>query len=150
MMAERPTRDLQAFLAWSRGLEAEDRGDAVGARREFEEAGARDPAFRAARDRAAAAGRIAEARLMSAERLASLAALSGQRTRFAADALSAGPKARQLRAGIQTVAPTLAGALRLGILRPPQLRSRLAEALRQDDPSRIGTIEDVTGIIPRR
>jgi hypothetical protein len=87
---------------------------------------------------------------MSAERLASLAALSGQRTRFAADALSAGPKARQLRAGIQTVAPTLAGALRLGILRPPQLRSRLAEALRQDDPSRIGTIEDVTGIIPRR
>jgi TolB-like protein len=146
---ERPTRDLQAFLAWSRGLEAEDRGDAAAARREFEEAGARDPAFRAARDRAAAAGRSADAQPMTADRLASLAASSGQRTRLTADALSAGMKARQLRAGIQTVAPTLAGSLRLGILRPPQLRSRLAEALRQDDPSRIGTIDDVTGIIPR-
>ena len=146
---ERPTRDLQAFLAWSRGLEAEDRGDAAGARREFEEAGARDPAFRAARDRAAAAGRVAETRTMTADRLASLAANSTQRTRFAAAALSEGPKGRQLRVGIQTVAPTLTGALRLGILRPQQLRSRLAEALRQDDASRIGTIEDVTGIIPR-
>jgi TolB-like protein len=146
---ERPTRDLQAFLAWSRGLEAEDRGDHAGAHREFEEAGARDPAFRAARERAAVAGRAADARPMSADRLASLAATTGQRTRFGADVLSAGQKGRQLRAGIQTVAPTLAGALRLGILRPPQLRSRLAEALRQDDPARIGTIEDVTGIIPR-
>jgi TolB-like protein len=146
---ERPTRDLQAFLAWSRGLEAEDRGDAAAARREFEEAGARDPAFRAARDRAAAAGRFAEASPMTAERLASLAATSGHRTRFTADELSARMKARQLFAGIQTVAPTLAGALRLGIVRPPPIRSRLAEALRQDDPSRIGTIEDVTGIIPR-
>ena len=147
---ERPTRDLQAFLAWSRGLEAEDRGDVTTARREFEEAGLRDPAFRAARERAAAVGRLAGAQPMTAERLASLTtASSGRPVRFTRDGLVAGMKARQLRAGIQTVAPSLAGALRMGLLRPPQLRSRLAEALRQDDPSRIGSLDDVLGIIPR-
>jgi TolB-like protein len=147
---ERPTRSLQAFLAWSRGLEAEERGDAAAARREYEEAGAADPTFRAARERAEAARRTAGSSPMTAERLAAVVtASSRQRTRLTRDGFAAGMKARQLRAGIQTVAPTLAGSLRLGISRPPQFRSRLAEALRQDDPVRIGTIDDVIGIIPR-
>jgi TolB-like protein len=147
---ERPTRSLQAFLSWSRGLEAEERGDAAAARREYEEAGAADPTFRAARERAEAARRTAGSTPMTAERLAAVVSNSArQRTRFPRDGLAAGMRARQLRAAIQTVAPTLAGSLRLGITRPPQFRSRLAEALRQDDPVRIGTIDDVTGIIPR-
>jgi len=45
---QRPTQNLQAFLAYSRGLEAEDRGDYDGARTAFDEAAGLDPSFRAA------------------------------------------------------------------------------------------------------
>jgi TolB-like protein len=45
---QRPTQNLQAFLAYSRGLEAEDRGDYAGAREAFGEAAGLDPSFRAA------------------------------------------------------------------------------------------------------
>jgi TolB-like protein len=52
---QRPTQNLQAFLAYSRGLEAEDRGDYDGARTAFSEAAAFDPSFRAAVQGASAA-----------------------------------------------------------------------------------------------
>ena len=51
-LSERPTADLQAFLAFSRGLEAEDRGDFAAAQAEYKAALARDPNFRAASQRA--------------------------------------------------------------------------------------------------
>jgi TolB-like protein len=51
-LSERPTADLQAFLAFSRGLEAEDRGDFAAAQVEYKAALARDPNFRAASQRA--------------------------------------------------------------------------------------------------
>lgn len=41
----RPTQSLQAFLAWSRGLEAEDRGDFAGAQDFFNQAVRIDPGF---------------------------------------------------------------------------------------------------------
>ncbi len=50
-ISERPTADLQAFLAFSRGLEAEDRGDFKAAEGYFGAAVARDPNFRAAGER---------------------------------------------------------------------------------------------------
>ena len=53
-LSERPTADLQAFLAFSRGLEAEDRGDFEAAQTEYRAALARDPNFRAASQRASA------------------------------------------------------------------------------------------------
>jgi hypothetical protein len=53
-LSERPTADLQAFLAFSRGLEAEDRGDFGAAQTEYRSALARDPNFRAASQRAGA------------------------------------------------------------------------------------------------
>ena len=53
-LSERPTADLQAFLAFSRGLEAEDRGDFSAAQVEYRSALARDPNFRAASQRAGA------------------------------------------------------------------------------------------------
>lgn len=58
-VSERPTVDLQAFLAFSRGLEAEDRGDWRSAEANFSAAVARDPNFRAARTKQQAAQRIA-------------------------------------------------------------------------------------------
>jgi hypothetical protein len=52
-ISERPTRDLAAFLLYSRGLEAEDRGDFAAAAQAFQEAARRDPAFREASEQAA-------------------------------------------------------------------------------------------------
>ena len=44
----RPTQSLQAFLSWSRGLEAEDRGDFAGAQDFYNQAVRVDPGFTAA------------------------------------------------------------------------------------------------------
>jgi TolB-like protein len=53
-ISERPTADLQAFLAFSNGLEAEDRGDYKAAGAAYGQAAARDPNFKTAKDRQAA------------------------------------------------------------------------------------------------
>ncbi|MBI1966791.1 MAG: hypothetical protein HYS40_02270 [Gemmatimonadetes bacterium] len=47
-ISERPTRDIQAFLLYSRGLEAQDRGDFAAASQAFQAAARRDPGFSAA------------------------------------------------------------------------------------------------------
>lgn len=51
-ISERPTRDLQAFLLYSRGLEAQDRGDFQAASANFRAASQRDPSFQAAAQQA--------------------------------------------------------------------------------------------------
>ncbi len=51
-ISERPTRDLQAFLLYSRGLEAQDRGDFRVASANFRAASRRDPSFQAAAQQA--------------------------------------------------------------------------------------------------
>jgi TolB-like protein len=53
---QRPTQNVQAFLAYSRGLVAEDNGDFNGAREAFGQAAGLDPSFRAASQGATAAG----------------------------------------------------------------------------------------------
>jgi len=60
-ISERPTADLQAFLAFSKGLEAEDRGDYKAAEGYFNAAVQRDPNFRAAADRQAANEQLSSA-----------------------------------------------------------------------------------------
>jgi hypothetical protein len=128
-ISERPTADLQAFLSFSRGLEAEDRGDAAAAARFFETASTRDPGFRAARRSTAP---VSAARLASpmASRVAAL-------------------RTGQLAVALQTIAPSAAGRMLRSPIRLPALRSRLAEALRQDDPSRLAAIGQTTTTIPR-
>jgi TolB-like protein len=54
-IGESPTRDLQAFLLYSRGLEAQDRGDFRAAAAAFRAAAQQDPGFAAAAEQAAAA-----------------------------------------------------------------------------------------------
>ena len=54
LISERPTRDLQAFLLYSRGLEAQDRGDFGGASQAFQAAARQDPSFQQASQQAAA------------------------------------------------------------------------------------------------
>jgi hypothetical protein len=51
-ISERPTRDLQAFLLYSRGLESQDRGDFGAASVSFRAAARRDPSFQAAAQQA--------------------------------------------------------------------------------------------------
>lgn len=53
-ITERPTRDLQAFLLYSRGLEAQDRGDFGAASQAFQAAARQDPSFQQASQQAAA------------------------------------------------------------------------------------------------
>lgn len=60
-IAERPTANLQAFLAFSRGLEAEDRGDFTQAAAEYREASRLDPSFQSAGERAQSTSEMAVA-----------------------------------------------------------------------------------------
>jgi TolB-like protein len=58
---QRPTQNMQAFLAYSRGLEAQDRGDYGAAQAAFNDAVTIDPGFRAAGQGAASASELSTA-----------------------------------------------------------------------------------------
>lgn len=60
-IGERPTRDLQAFLLYSRGLEAQDRGDFGAATQAFQAAAQRDPSFQQAAQQATVSADAGEA-----------------------------------------------------------------------------------------
>lgn len=128
LIEERPTADLQAFLAFSRGLEASDRGDFAEARRLFDAASARDAGFGEARMRGAELHRIiATARVGRPARAGTL----GQ--------------------AVSVVAPSTAGQLeaRTGDpLRRPA-RAQVQEGLNRDDPTLIGLIGTIIIVVPR-
>jgi TolB-like protein/Flp pilus assembly protein TadD len=67
---QRPTENLQAILAYGRGLEAEDRGAFAEAAREYSRAAQLDPGFTEARTKAAAAVAMREAERISTRELA--------------------------------------------------------------------------------
>ncbi len=133
-LSERPTADIQSFLAFSRGLEAEDRGDFSGAAVFFQQAVTRDPAFTAAKARAGRSNRIGAATKLTGARISAMVQQRGPTVRGA-----------QLAAALQNIAPTMAGRLNR-LHKSPPMRSRLAEALRQDDAGRTLTVSTV---IPR-
>jgi TolB-like protein len=58
---QRPTQSLQAFLSWSRGLEAEDRGDFAGAQVFYDQASRIDPGFLSAQQSSAKASDMSAA-----------------------------------------------------------------------------------------
>jgi TolB-like protein len=58
---QRPTQNVQAFLAYSRGLVAQDNGDFAAAQADFNDAVNLDPSFRAASQGAATAGELSAA-----------------------------------------------------------------------------------------
>lgn len=76
-ISERPTRDLQAFLLYSKGLEAEDRGDYAGAARAYQGAARIDPGFRAAGQQAATSQDVQAAASAPATEIAIPAAPEG-------------------------------------------------------------------------
>ena len=141
-LSERPTADLQAFLAFSRGLEAEDRGDWKGAEAGYSAAVARDPNFRAAKDKQATAKSVAATTQVSA---AELAGAGGETT---ADQPPP-PNSRWaiLRDGVLNTSPSTGSTVvsRTGpapVSRVPGTRPDLPEATGTDGPggSLFGTI----------
>jgi TolB-like protein len=149
-LSERPTADLQAFLAFSRGLEAEDRGDFEAAEAGYTAALARDPNFRQAKDRKAASQRAAAAQQMTPAALAGLAP-GGD---FGANGPEAGPAAAPgrsgvLLSGVMNTIPTIGSTLntRVGssdgpVSRQPGVRPQLPETLGVDP-----IVGSLTGII---
>jgi TolB-like protein len=65
MLADRPTQNLQAILAWGRGLEAEDRGDFALAVEHYQSAVDFDGGFDAPREGADRAGGLADSEQVS-------------------------------------------------------------------------------------
>lgn len=72
-LRERPTENLQAFLAYSRGLQAMDRGNYSDAAQHFQQAVQLDPNFDAAAQEAAAAQDVASAAEESPDEVAAAA-----------------------------------------------------------------------------
>jgi TolB-like protein len=147
-ISERPTADLQAFLAFSRGLEAEDRGDFQTAANEFNAALARDPNFRSARDKRAQNLRLASAISVTPLQLAGIDdGLIDRVTRPAGET----PRVVTLRNVISGSVPSHGGLIQnqVGGARPPVVRPPLPEALQQDDPRIPGLTGTVIIIITR-
>jgi TolB-like protein len=148
-LSERPTADLQAFLAFSRGLEAEDRGDYEAANGHFSAALARDPNFRAARERQTAVGKVTQALAVTAPELAGL----GPDRSIPDDGITpSGPatiagRGPILRTGVFNTVPSVGSTLttRMGngpVSRQPTTRTDLTETFGGNgiDPPLSGTI----------
>jgi TolB-like protein len=137
-LSERPTADLQAFLAFSRGLEAEDRGDFSAAEREYEAALQADPAFRSARDSRDGVRRLSEGQRLAPELLARLGDGRDVELRPAA-----------LRLAMTGVAPSTGAAIERRIGGRPPSRSSLSEALGLDDPRTLDQLGLIIIIVGR-
>jgi TolB-like protein len=143
-LSERPTADLQAYLAFSRGLEAEDRGDFQGAEASYNAALARDPNFRQARERRTATQRAAQASLVSPRVLAGLApggdlGPSGpQEETGVQEPTETVSRIDVLRTGVLNTVPSSGATLttRVGgpVSRQPTTRPQLPETLGTDGP----------------
>ena len=142
-LSERPTADLQAFLAFSRGLEAEDRGDWQGAAENFGAAVARDPNFKAAKDKQTAAQSIVATIGVSAPELAGNAGNEPTRD----DGLGNSNRWAILRDGVLNTSPSTGGTVvsRMGpapVSRQPTSKPDFPEATGGDGvvPGLNGTI----------
>lgn len=142
-LSERPTADLQAFLAYSRGLEAEDRGDWQGAAENFGAAVARDPNFKAAKDKQAASQSIVATLGVSPPELAGNTGNEPPRD----DGLGTSNRWAILRDGVLNTSPSTGGTVvsRMGpapVSRQPTSKPDFPEATGGDGvaPGLNGTI----------
>jgi TolB-like protein len=147
-ISERPTADLQAFLAFSRGLEAEDRGDFAGAAAQYDAALARDPNFRSARAKRDQNTRMAAAAQLTAPQLAGLEGdILDRPDRQGGET----PRVVTLRNVVGGSVPSHGGLIQNQIpgSGPPVVRPALPEALQQDDPRVPGLTGQIIIIITR-
>ena len=102
-ISERPTKDLQAFLLYSRGLESQDKGDFRAAGADFKAAAQRDPSFQAAAQQSQSSEAASSASGTSDNTLA--AVVGGGGTGPAAGGPPAGTT-QALTLGINTTVPS--------------------------------------------
>jgi len=146
-ISERPTRDIQAFLLYSRGLEAQDRGDFAAAAQAFGSAAQRDPGFRAASRQAAASQAARSATTTSPTDLAATVgggAGAGRSPATQATLLTA------INGAVPTGASRLQGAGTPGAPAPPPTDpNRICEGASCDGPARAALIGTVFIILKR-
>ena len=144
-VSERPTADLQAFLAYSRGLVAEDRGDFAAAEEQYDAALARDPNFRAAREHKQHAQQLSSALNTAPPDLAGLG------SRMPDEGLARSPgQVAVLRNLLANAIPSHGSQVTQRVAtQPPVVRPPLPEALQQDDPRSAGLTGEVIIIITR-
>lgn len=118
---QQPTKNLAAFLAFSRGLQAEDNGDFAAAARDFNAAAAADPGFQAAKASAAKSAQMSQAQSTPAPQLAGGGAPPG-------------PNGGLLQLS-NSVTPSFGGGVnnQLGGSNPPLNRPPVPESLGDDN-----------------
>jgi hypothetical protein len=140
-ISERPTRDIQAFLLYSRGLDAADGGDFAGAAGFFGAAARRDPGFGAATQQATVSQAAQGASVATpADLTASVGGTGG----------TVPPSQSTLTAGINSAVPTgvvaleaVAGPTGPTATAPSTDPNRICEGAACDGPARavlIGTV----------
>jgi hypothetical protein len=141
-LEQRPTANLQAFLAWSRGLEAEDRGDFTAARQLFEEAQRIDPGFLTASQSAAG---VADLQVATAQTVQEMDAVVTQQADVEVAAAGGDLQKDALTAATLAVNPT--NTLELEVEKdqqptnPPVDRDPTSEATRTEGPKPVtGTV----------
>lgn len=102
---QRPTQNVQAFLAYSRGLEAEDRGDFNAAREAFSQAATLDPGFSAAAQSASAAADIGAAAAQSMSQVDAVVT-QNERQESGGAGVSEDAKKDALSSALNNVAPS--------------------------------------------
>ena len=132
---QRPTQNLQAFLAFSRGLEAEDRGDFAGARDAYGEAAGLDPSFRAAAQGASAASDLSIASLQTTGQVEAVV-VQNERVEGAGTGVTDESRRDALRESTNTVAPTQTAQVEQSALpsQPPPNRDTTAETTNTEGP----------------
>jgi TolB-like protein len=142
-ISERPTRDLQAFLLYSRGLEARDRGNYEAASLNFRAASQRDPSFSQASQQAQSSSDAATASTTSET---NVAAVVGGGSEAPAGG-GAGGTTQTLASAINSAVPTGAGLVTptnpVDVTKPPTDPGRICEAANCEGPTRptlIGTL----------
>jgi TolB-like protein len=123
---QRPTQNLQAFLAYSRGLEAEDRGDFTSAREAFGEAAGLDPSFRAAAQGASSAADLSIAAQQTTAQVE--AAVVQNQGAESPSGVTAGAQRDALQQASNGVSPTLTVQLNSDLQQQSQAPSRQAQA----------------------
>lgn len=103
---QRPTQNVQAFLAFSRGLVAEDGGDFVTAREAYAEAAGLDPAFRMASQQASAATDLSAAALQTTGQIEAAVAQNERTEGAGTGGVTDESRRDALRDASNTVTPT--------------------------------------------
>lgn len=113
----RPTQSLQAFLAWSKGLEAEDRGDFVGAQDFYNQAVRIDPAFGAA---AASSQTVADIQQASSQSVSDVDAIVAANASSEAGGGPEGAQSSAIASGVENTNPSGTPSTSPGVEQNPQ------------------------------